>query len=314
MKNVHKLTEGAILLAAVTVLLLITIYVPVIGSFLNVVLPAPFIIFAAKNNIKNISAFFLAAIVISFIAGSLPGLGLMLLYGPVGVFIGYMLQKNKSRNAILISSSLILMAGIVIYYVVITAFIKFDIIHELHTALNQSLKDNQELLKAMGNEKKIKDLKEQNANLIKMIEIYAPSYLILGSVLMSFVIQWVCFPIVKRFGINVQPWGKFRNLSLPKSLLWYYLIALGAMLVLRPQEGTYLLSVLLNARYILEFFLIFQGLSFLFYFFHQRSVAKGLGIFVAILSFTIPLVHTIIMLVGITDLGFDFRKQFAKKE
>ena len=312
MRNVSKLTEGAILLAAITVLLLITIYVPLIGSFLNVVLPAPFIIFAAKNNIKNIAAFFLAGIVISFIAGSIPGLGLMLFYGAAGVIIGYMLQKNKSRTAILISSSLILMAGMVIYYVVITAFIKIDIIHELRTVLNQSM--SEEMLKAMGREDQIKDLKEYNANLIKMIEIYAPSFLIMGSILISFIIQWVCFPVVKRFGVNVKTWGKFRNLSLPKSLLWYYLIALGLMLLLRPHEGTYLFSVLINARYILEFFLIFQGLAFLFFIFHQKSVARGLGMFVAILSFTIPIVRYIILLLGITDLGFNYRKQFEKKE
>ncbi|MEH7353334.1 YybS family protein [Neobacillus drentensis] len=312
MKNVSKLTEGAILLAAFTVLLLITIYVPLIGSFLNVVLPAPFIIFAAKNNIKNIAAFFLAGIVISFIAGSIPGLGLMLFYGAAGVVIGYMLQKNKSRTAILISSSLILMAGMVIYYVVITAFMKIDIIQELHTVLNQSM--SEEMLKAMGREGQIKDLKEQNADLIKMIEIYAPSFLIMGSILISFIIQWVCFPVVKRFGVNVKIWGKFRNLSLPKSLLWYYLIALGTMLLFRPHEGTYIFSVLINARYILENFLIFQGLAFLFFIFHQKSVARGLGVFVAILSFTIPIVRYIILLLGITDLGFDYRKKFEKKE
>ncbi|QCJ45019.1 DUF2232 domain-containing protein [Bacillus sp. S3] len=314
MKNVRKLTEGAILLAAFTVLLLITIYVPLIGSILNIVLPVPFIIFSAKNTMKNVAAFFLAAVAISFIAGSIAGLGLMLLYGIPGVFIGYMLQKNKSRTAILIASSLILMAGMVINYAVIVAFMKIDIIQEIHTALNQSLHDTQEMLKAMGREDQIKGLQEQNANLIKVIEIYAPSILILGAVIISFIIQWVCFPIVKRFGVRVEPWGSFRNLSLPKSLLWYYLIALGAMLLLRPEEGTYLFSVLVNARYILEFFLIFQGLAFVFFIFHQRSVAKGLGVLVVILSFTIPIARYIIMLLGITDLGFDFRKQFEKKE
>ncbi|MFZ7942368.1 DUF2232 domain-containing protein [Neobacillus sp. 19] len=64
----------------------------------------------------------------------------------------------------------------------------------------------------------------------------------------------------------------------------------------------------------LEFFLIFQGLAFVFFIFHQRSVAKGLGVLVVILSFTIPIARYIIMLLGITDLGFDFRKQFEKKE
>jgi uncharacterized protein YybS (DUF2232 family) len=114
--------------------------------------------------------------------------------------------------------------------------------------------------------------------------------------------------------VNVQPWGSFRNLVLPKSLLWYYLIALGMMLLFHPQEGTYLYSVLINARYILETFIMLQGLALLFFIFHQKSVAKGLAVLVVILTFMIPIVRYIIMLLGITDLGFDFRKRFEMKE
>lgn len=314
MKDVRKLTEGAVLLAAFAALLLITIYVPVVGSILNLVLPLPFIMFSVKNNLKLIVAFLVAAIFIAFIAGSLMGVGLMLIYGSVGAVIGYLLQKGKSRTFILIASSLTFMAGLVISYVVMVAFMKIDIIHELTVALNESVKSSEAMLKAMGREDQVELLKEQNALMLKQIVTLAPSALIFASILSSFITQWICFPIAKRFGVNVQPWGSFRNLVLPKSLLWYYLIALGIMLLFHPQEGTYLYSVLINARYILETFIMLQGLALLFFIFHQKSVAKGLAVLVVILTFMIPIVRYIIMLLGITDLGFDFRKRFEIKE
>jgi uncharacterized protein YybS (DUF2232 family) len=313
-KDVRKLTEGAVLLAAFAALLLITIYVPVVGSILNLVLPLPFIMFSVKNNLKLIAAFLVAAIFIAFIAGSLMGVGLMLIYGSVGTVIGYLLQKSKSRTFILIASSLTFMAGLVISYVVMVAFMKIDIIHELTVALNESVKSSEVMLKAMGREDQVELLKEQNALMLKQIVTLAPSALIFASILSSFITQWICFPIAKRFGVNVQPWGSFRNLVLPKSLLWYYLIALGMMLLFHPQEGTYLYSVLINARYILETFIMLQGLALLFFIFHQKSVAKGLAVLVVILTFMIPIVRYIIMLLGITDLGFDFRKRFEMKE
>jgi uncharacterized protein YybS (DUF2232 family) len=313
-KNVRQLTEGAILLAVFAALLFITVYVPILGSILNFVLPLPFIMYSAKNNFKNITALFIAAIFISFIAGSLTGLILMLIYGFTGAVIGYLIQKGKSRTMIFISSSLTIMAGFVITYVVSVVFFKLDIIHEMGTALNQSLKSSEQMLKAMGQEEQIKPLLQQNANLLKMIEILAPSILILASILTSFLIQLVCFPIAKRFGVNVEPWGKIRNLSLPRSLLWYYLLAMGANILIHPSEHSYLYVVLTNAIYILDLFMVLQGLSFLFYFFYQKSVAKGLGVLIVILAFMIPIVHYIIMIIGITDLGFDFRKRFEKKE
>ncbi|MFP5108409.1 YybS family protein [Neobacillus sp. C211] len=314
MKDVRKLTEGAVLLAAFAALLLITIYVPVVGSILNLVLPLPFIMFSVKNNLKLIAAFLVAAIFIAFIAGSLMGVGLMLIYGSVGAVIGYLLQKGKSRTFILIASSLTFMAGLVISYVVMVAFMKIDIIHELTAALNESVKSSEAMLKAMGREDQVELLKKQNALMLKQIVTLAPSALIFASILSSFITQWICFPIAKRFGVNVQPWGSFRNLVLPKSLLWYYLIALGIMLLFHPQEGTYLYSVLINARYILETFIMLQGLALLFFIFYQKSVAKGLAVLVVILTFMIPIVRYIIMLLGITDLGFDFRKRFEMKE
>ncbi|MDR6120847.1 uncharacterized protein YybS (DUF2232 family) [Bacillus sp. SLBN-46] len=314
MKNVHKLTEGAILLASMAALILISTYVPIVGGLVVITIPIPFILFSAKNNIKMITAFCIAAIFISFFAGSLRGLALMLIHGSAGVVIGYLVQKNKSRNFILLASTLILTIGMVIFYSVSAAFFQLDIIHELKTSVNESMKQSEEILKTQGQEAQIEKLQEQGNQMINQITTLAPSYLIFTAVSAAFFIQWISFPVVKRFGVNVQPWGSFRNLSLPKSLLWYYLIALGAMLLFHPHEDTYLYSVLINAKYLLEILLTVQGLAFLFYIFHQRSVAKGLGVLVVILTLMIPIVRYIIMILGITDLGFDFRKQFEKKE
>lgn len=314
MNNARKLTEGAILLAAFAVLLLLTIYVPVVAIIINFVLPLPFIMFTAKNNMKYIGAFLVAAIFISFIAGSLMGLSLMLVYGSTGTVIGYLLQKNKSRVAILISSSLTFMVAVVIMYVVSVIFFKFNLIHELIDAFKQSASMSQGMLKSLGQEEQMKKLAQQNANMIKMIETLAPSILIMTSILSVYFIQLICFPIAKRFGLNVQQWGDFKDLSLPRSLLWYYLLALAANILFHPQEGTYLYTALMNLVYILELFMVLQGLSFLFYIFHRKSVSKGIRVIVTIVAIVIPIFLYIIRILGIIDLGFDLRKRVEKKE
>jgi uncharacterized protein YybS (DUF2232 family) len=312
--NARKLTEGAILLAAFAVLLLLTIYVPVVAIIINFVLPLPFIMFTAKNNMKYIGAFLVAAIFISFIAGSLMGLSLMLVYGSTGTVIGYLLQKNKSRVAILISSSLTFMVSVVIMYVVSVIFFKFNLIHELIDAFKQSASMSQGMLKSLGQEEQMKKLAQQNANMIKMIETLAPSILIMTSILSVYFIQLICFPIAKRFGLNVQQWGDFKDLSLPRSLLWYYLLALAANILFHPQEGTYLYTALMNLVYILELFMVLQGLSFLFYIFHRKSVSKGIRVIITIVAIVIPIFLYIIRILGIIDLGFDLRKRVEKKE
>jgi uncharacterized protein YybS (DUF2232 family) len=114
--------------------------------------------------------------------------------------------------------------------------------------------------------------------------------------------------------LKVQQWGNFKDLSLPRSLLWYYLLAMVARILLHPQEGTYLYTALINLVYILEMFMVLQGFSFLFYIFHRKSVSKGLRVIITIVVIVIPILLYIVRILGIIDLGFDLRKRVEKKE
>jgi len=312
-KNARWLTEGAIFLAAFTVLLLLTIYVPIIAIITNVVLPLPFMMFAAKHNLKNTITFLVAAIFISFIAGSLMGLALLFIYGTTGAVIGYMLQKNKSRTAILIASTLTFMVWALIMYVISVAFFHLDIFHELLKAVKESNVQTQELLKSRVPKDQLNKLLKQNNDTMKLLEVLAPSILIMTSFFSVFVIQLVCFPIAKRFGLSVPVWGKFRDLRFPRSLLWYYLFVMMANILLRPHEGTYLYAALINLSYILEIFMILQGFSFLYFFFHQRNFPKGVRIIITVLAL-LPTFRYIIRILGIIDLGLDIRRRFEKRE
>ncbi|WP_066366190.1 YybS family protein [Neobacillus fumarioli] len=314
MKNVSKLTEGAILLAVFAVLMFITIYIPILGIITNLVLPLPFVLFSVNNNLKYIGAFAIAAVFISFIAGSLIGLITVLMFGITGIVMGYMVQRKASRSAILIGSSLILLVGLIITYAVNVAFFHFDFFKELIDLFKRSEAMTEDIMKSSGKTDQLKKVKQQYEMIFQMIHTLAPSLFIFASIFYAGLIQLICFPIAKRFGMKVPIWGEFRNLTLPRSLLWYFLIAIGANMLFHPQEGTFLYIVLQNAFYILEMFMVIQGLSFIFFILYQKSAAKGLGVIIVILAFTIPTIHYIIMLLGITDMGFDFRKRFMNKE
>ncbi|MDR7000021.1 YybS family protein [Neobacillus niacini] len=313
MKNARILTEGAILLAAFTVLLLLTIYVPLLAVIINFVLPLPFIMFTSKNHIKYTVAFFVAALFISLIAGSLMGLSIMMIYGTTGAVMGYLIQKNKGRTSILISGTLTFMIGSVILYVISVAFFQFDLFHELLKAYEQYTLQSQELLKSRMTGEQYEKIVTQNANMMDMLQVSAPSVLVMGSIFSVFAIQLICFPIAKRFGISTPTWGKFRELSMPRSLLWYYLIVLAANLLSHPQKGTYYYAALINLTYILELFMVLQGFAFLYFLFHQRNISKGIRVVITLLAF-IPIFLSIIRILGIIDLGLDLRKRFEKKE
>ena len=53
MRNPRVLTEGALMLAIFTVLMLLSLYVPLIGTLAFFVLPLPLILFSSKYSIWN---------------------------------------------------------------------------------------------------------------------------------------------------------------------------------------------------------------------------------------------------------------------
>ncbi len=226
--------------------------------------------------------------------------------------MGYLIREKKSRGVILLAGSFMLLVNIVLCYAVSVAFFHFNIIEKVLVVLNQAMDQSFDTLQSMGKEDDIAKFKTMFEDRLKLIEVLMPSLLLLSSFIIVFFIQLVSMPIIKRFGVNVDGWGKARDVSLPKSFLWYYLITLAAMLLLQPEEGTYWYWALMNLTYILQYVMVFQGLAFIFYFCDKKGFPKALPILAVVLCL-LPSFLYIVRILGIIDLGFDLRNRPERK-
>lgn len=312
MKNVHKLTEGAILLAIFAVLLLITIYVPVLGLVVNLFIALPFIMFSAKNDRKSSLVFLIGALLISFIVGTVFAIPLALSYGLTGIIIGDFIRQKKNRIAGFIAGVIVFLITIVAQYAVSVVLLDMDIIKESIQAFGESLDKSIELLENFG-QTLDPTMIEQFKTSIQMLETLIPSVFVMASFLIVLIIELVSFPIAKRFGLDVPRWKPFRELTLPRSLLWYYLLVLLATLLLNPEQGTYWYTALANLSFILQFFMVFQGLSFVYYISYQKGFPRFVPILTTVLMFLLPIVLYIVRILGIIDLGFNLRNRGVEK-
>ncbi|NYE06186.1 uncharacterized protein YybS (DUF2232 family) [Bacillus niacini] len=314
MKNVRKLTEGAILLAAFAVLLLLTIYVPFLGMIVNLFLAVPFMLFASKNDGKSIVVFIVASLLLSFIVGTIMSLPLTLAYGTTGVVIGYLIQKQKNMGVLFITGSLVFLVNLIIIYVASIVLFKVDMITEMIEMMRESLNVSADLLKNFGNTQDSEKVLEQFNNGLNLIKTLIPTLFVLSSFLIVFIMQLISFPIIKRFGVRVEKWKSFKEISLPKSILYYFLLTLLVNMLMNPEEGSFWYMAIINMTYILQFLMILQGYTFIFYYFDKKGFSKAISITIAIVSFLIPIFLYIVGILGIIDLGFDLRKGFRKKE
>lgn len=310
MKNVHKLTEGAILLAAFTVLLLITLYVPVLGVVVNLFLPAPFIMFAAKTSRKDSLVFMVASTILSLIVGTLLAIPLTIAYGLTGLVIGDFIRSNRSRRSTYVAGSITFLFNLVIQYAIAVVFFKINFIADSMNMLKESIDQSVSILTTLGqvpNEAVLNQFKQA----IDLLQTLSPTIFVLMSFLMVYFIQLVSFPIIKRFGIKVKKPNPLGNVSLPKNLLYYFILFLLASLLFHPETNTFVYIALSNILFILQLLVIVQGISFIWFYSHLKSLPRAVPILLTISLFILPIILYIVMILGIIDLGFDLRKKIT---
>lgn len=313
MKNVHKLTEGAVLLAAFAVLMLITMYVPVLGLVSNLFLAVPFILFGVKNTRLYSFVFLIAAILLSLIVGTLLAIPLTFTYGLTGLVIGQLIKEKKSRISSFITATLVFLATILIQFGASIVFFNINFIKDSINLLRDSLNQSRGIIEGIGQGSGEKVIQQFEQSLV-LLETITPSLFVLIALVGVLLIEVVSFPIVKRFGIEISNWKPFREMVLPKSILWYYLLAMLASFILNPEEGSYWYTALINLGFLLQLLLILQGLSLVFYFCHRKGMSKAVPITIIVFTFLIPIFLSIVRILGIIDLGFELRKRLEKSE
>ena len=109
-----------------------------------------------------------------------------------------------------------------------------------------------------------------------------------------------------------QVWPQFRLWHLPERLIW--LGILSAVLVFLPIAGLRMLSV--NLLILVGVIYSFQGLAVFVFFLHKWNVSVLLRSFLYVLVFFQSIGTVLLLLFGVADVWFDFRKlrQLPKQE
>jgi uncharacterized protein YybS (DUF2232 family) len=301
------ITEAAIQLALFAVLFLIALYVPLIGVIATLFLALPFIIFTIRHGYAYALLLLAASLVISMLIGSLFSLPVALMFGTAGIAIGAMLAKNKSRYMILLISTLVFLINIVIDYTISVKFLQTDIIQETLLAFRQSFDTAMQMMKGMGQEPP-KQLQEQFNQGFELIKYVIPTLFVIAAFLFAYITIIVSVPILKRLKLPVGAWPPFRDVTLPKGLLWIYVLVL-ALSFIPFEKGTFAYIAILNVYYVLQLLLMVQGFSFLYHAANKKNIPKGMVIGGMVLCLFLPFLLYLIAILGIIDLGFDLRKR-----
>ncbi|WP_153126914.1 YybS family protein [Peribacillus tepidiphilus] len=308
MNNGRRVAESGVLLAIFSMMLFLSMQLPILGTIIAFFLPVPFILVSAKYSFGWALGFTAVASVLAALFGTILSVPMALIFGTTGITIGYHIQKNKSSIQSYISAVLVFLVGTLIFYGASVIFFEINFIDESIKSVELAFEQSLGILNSIGqgaNEEVVKSFKAS----LDMVKTILPSLLVISSMIVVLLFFLAANPIVKRFTDKRVTSVPFREIKLPKSLLWYYLIVIAASFVLNPERTDFTYTVLSNLLFILQFFMLIQGYSFIFFYSHLKRWSKAVPITALFLSFVLPILLYIIRILGIIDLGFNLRER-----
>ncbi|HDR7800370.1 YybS family protein [Bacillus tropicus] len=310
MKNTKFITEGAALLAIYAMLLLISMYVPILGTVVTFALPLPFILLTIRYKLSSAFVIFTAALFVTVIVSQPMNLVKTTMFGLIGIVLGYMYKKQKKPVEILMAGTLAYLIGIMLIYVASIKFFNIDFIKQMQNMFNESMTQSEKLVTAAG----MPISKEQKELFVQMNDILQtvfPSILVMVSVCLSWITVIISGSALRKLKHDVIPWPKFKDIQLPKSIVWYYVIFILLSTFIKVEPTSYLHMVFSNLYVIFALLLVLQGLTFIAFLAHSKGFTKGVPIISFIVCMFIPMLFPLVTILGIIDLGISLRSKIG---
>lgn len=307
MKSTRFITEGAVLLAIYSVLLLIFRFVPFLSFIMAFLMPLPFIILSIKYSIKESLLLCCVALGLTIVITSFNLLPVTLMYSTVGIAFGYLLKNERSKGEILLTSTFLYLIHTVLSYILFKAVFHIDFVKENIDLAMEAIEKSKELSASLGtnaNEKALDSL----TSAIKLIPTLIPSLLLMVSFILAFLTQLVTFPLIRRLGYKTPKFKPFREFRLPVGFMWFFLIVM-IFSFFNLKQNSFLSTAVINLTYVLQILLLVQGYASIFYFSYLKQFSKAVPIIILIASFIIqPLIY-IVLLIGIVSIGIFNRRK-----
>lgn len=297
------------LLALITVMTIFSILGIYSMPYLLLLVPAPFIVFNIKNNIHygNL-ALVIVGLIISFVVSTDIGTAFLILFLPAIVVMSYLILFKRPNKDILFF-------GIAIFFVSLLLIIALmtgtetslaEVIKERTTVL---ISTQVEMLEDMNvNKSQINKIEKTLEDGMKYLIYIIPSILLVFSTIVISINTKIAQSALEKVNLHKMKPIVFSRFKVPGSLVPGVIVS-SIFAYLVSKLGVSNMEVILaNILVLISFSIFIQGLSVISFFLIKRRTFIIVRIIVFGLIFIIPTVETIVYIIGLMDLLFNFRK------
>ena len=313
MNDTKKLTEGALVTGVYLILLLVTL-VPILSTFVMILLPLPFVVYTSRHGVKPGLLVVAVASLISMIL-TIIYLPLTFMMGAVGLLIGHAINKKRTAYETWAYGTLGFIGGLLFTLAFTQVLLGVNFVQEIETVATDQFDWYISLMEGVGLESE--EGVDMEALFTEQIQYFVnlmPAFVAIFAVFLAFLVQWISYKVLNRMEGKKLYFPPFRNLKLPTSIIWLYLIVIIASFISLDPNGIMFIGVQ-NALIILEMLLVIQGFSFIFFFTHYKKWSKVIPVASIVLTILFPIfLLYFVRILGIIDIGLNLRARLQKNK
>lgn len=261
--------EGIVWSGVFIFLAVVTAFTPlsVVTTFL---LPLPFIIVAARQPfLQACVVVLICTLIVSLIA--VPLLFSALLAGSSGLLMGVLYRRQVPAYVVFFSGTFAIIVNLLCLFIILYSVFDINIVSTMQQWLSDMWNINDERLAQLG-------LTEQDMQAVEewmqSIALMLPVMIAYFSMTTAMLNHWFARRILSRIGTEVSAFPPLQEWKLPRSIVYYYVLAVVLLIFTGGREGNFGM-VLENIRMLLGFMLMIQGLSFVVFSCIIGSGGKG---------------------------------------
>ena len=313
----RALTEAALLSAIAVIIALVAFYVPLVASFVGLLLPVPFILMVLRRGLRYaLLGVAVTTLLASVLTSPLSSAVFMLMFAPVGVVIGYLLLRRVSTVRTVLAAFAVSLvakaAGLYVIYAA-TGIMPFSLDMELLAA---PLEESLALYRDVGvAEADLERSREIVTKMIETLSLLVPTLVMALATLDTMVSMFVAERVLKRLNmdglVKLPPFSEWRFSILFPYMFGFSLIGLYWG---ETRELALLYQVALNGYIISTLVGLVQGLSLLHRLMDSARMSTVMRVFVYFLIFQVSFLLQMVAFTGLFDMMFDYRKRLDRRQ
>ena len=306
----RPMVEGGILSAIAILFALISVYIPFIGAFINLIWPVPIILLGVRHGYKwSIMATATAGLLIAILIHPMHAIAVAIGFGMTGIVLGYCFRKKWSPVTTVLLGAVASLSSKIIVLSISAAVLGINPLADHSEAMNRAVEQAIALYRNFGmKESELEQVAEGLKGMLSMMKLILPAGFALASVVDTYLNFLVSRAVLRKLGHQIGSFPEFRRWNFSIYVLYAFVLSMVMLYWGKSREVEILATAGLNLQVISSMLLMIQGIAVAFFHGQKREMPKFILWLFVFMVFTNNLIMQITVFTGAFDIAFDFRR------